>query len=149
MPKITLSILLLVILTNASAQKWYKPFISKNDAVILPVQFIAGAADGLHEVLVNHIHTFERDYPQANMNWWNPKLSQNNKYHTLTVISDGYHVTRTIEHSMNYFSIAFSSLECNKYSKKQVPLLIIKKMLLSILVNRIAFRIVYDGIFHT
>lgn len=138
-----LLILLIPAMLQAQEKKWYQPLVSKNDIIIYSSQAVAGAADGLHEVLVNHIHTFERYYPNADMNWWNPKLSQRNKEHTLVIFSDGYHVTRTIEHSMNYFSIAVSFSDFKNVPKKQWPLLVGKKMLFSFIVNRLAFNGVY------
>lgn len=138
-------IILLLFPLMLNAQKWYH--INKTDYAIMGMQFIGGSADGLHETLVNHVHTFERVCPNANMNWWNPVLSQHNKEHTLTVISDGYHVTRLIEHSMNYFSIGISALDFD-YPKKKIPLVIAKKILLSILANRIGFVTVYNGFFN-
>jgi len=87
-------------------------------------------------------------WPNANMNWWNIDSSQGNKKHFLTIFSDGFHTTRTIEHTMNYFSIAVSFCDIKQYAKKQLPLLILKRMLLSFAVNRVGFRIVYDGVFN-
>lgn len=138
--------LLLLSLNCYSQKKWYA--VSKNEWAIYACQFVAGAADGMHEVLVNHPHTFERIWANANMNWWLPELSQNNKKHFITIFSDGYHVTRTVEHTMNYLSIGISVLDLKDYPKKKRLLVVCKKIVLSALINRIAFKAVYNVAFN-
>lgn len=146
--KIIILYCLLLPLATFSQKKWYRPFISKNDVLIYSAQFVAGSADGLNQVLVHHIHTFERVWPNANMRWWHPDSSQGNKKRFLTIFSDGFHTTRTIEHTMNYFSIGISFCDLKGYSKKQIPLLVAKKIILSMLINRAGFRLVYDVAFN-
>lgn len=107
------------------------------------LQAVAGASDGLNQVLTHHIHTFERYYPNADMSWWDPIKSQERKNHMWTPISDGYHLTRSFEHVSNYVSIGISAGDILDYPKKDRVKRILFKIAYSYLVNRIAFNTVY------
>lgn len=144
----TLFLLFLPVYLFSQEKKWYKPFISDNDIIIYSAQFMAGAADGLNQTLVHHPLTFKRLFPNANMNWWLPEESQNNKKHFITVFSDAFHLSRCIEHTVNYFSIAISFTDIRQYKKKQLPLLIAKRMIMSMLVNRASFKLIYNVAFN-
>lgn len=121
--------------------KWYA--VTPNDGVIMGLQAVAGSADGLNQVLVHHIHTFERYYPSADMTWWDPRISQDRKQHMWTPVSDGFHVTRSVEHVANYTSIALSAGEFMQYEKKDRWKRVAFKLLYSFVVNRVAFNLVY------
>ena len=55
-------------------------FITKKDIVPLSAMFIAGAGDGMAEVLRYHYPAFKLRHPNANDAVWNPALSWKNKY---------------------------------------------------------------------
>lgn len=131
---------------NSAAKHWYH--ISGNDKLVMGMQVIAGSADGLNQVLDHHIHTFERILPNANPDFWNPAKSMNNKDHKWVVISDGFHLTRGIEHTFNYASIAISMGDLMQYDKKDRWKVIAKKFVLSYIANRVGFVTVYNGIFN-
>lgn len=144
MNTIKILIALLLPLSVAAQKEWYA--ITPNDKVIMSMQFVSGASDGLHEVLVNHPHTFER-VAGWDSHYWLPKESWNNKEHMWTPISDGYHLTASINRTFNYASIAISTGDLFAYNKKDRWKVISKKFVLSYLANRIAFGLVYNGIF--
>jgi hypothetical protein len=126
-------------------KKWYS--ITKNDAVIMSMQFVSGAADGMHEVLVNHPHTFTR-VANWNNHYWLPKESWHNKEHMWTPISDGYHLTASINRTFNYASIAISTGDLFSYKKKDRWKVIAKKFVLSYIANRIGFQLIYKQVFN-
>lgn len=85
----------------------------KHDLPSLGAMFVSGMADGLNQTLEFHYNDFQRVFPKANPQYWNPAISWTNKYKygnylagsrfpgstTLFVgWTDGYHMTRTVEH---------------------------------------------------
>jgi hypothetical protein len=49
-------------------------------APALALSFTAGAAWGTHEVLMHRYPDFKAVFPGANDQWWNPKISWQNKH---------------------------------------------------------------------
>lgn len=76
------------------------------------LSFIAGASDGFTQTLQFHYWEFEKKFPKAKGQYWNPAISWKNKYKDvdngnydakffgsktfLCWVTDGYHLTRTI-----------------------------------------------------
>ena len=147
-----LLIALILWLLPAKSQhpKWYK--ITGNDCLLMGVQSISGASDGVNQNL-------------AHWRWgkgerfWDVKTSWKNKYKDwdagdksaafpgsktwLVFLTDGFHLTRTIDRTATLFSIGIAAGEIKQYPKKDRWKAITKKVVLSALVNRIAFNIIY------
>jgi hypothetical protein len=97
-----------------SAQESFKPFkLTGNDLLLVGSELIAGAADGMHEV----INTDQ--YKQGDQ-FWDERISWKNKYKdwpknkTATFIgsktflvgfTDGYHFTNRLAFNIVYYSI--------------------------------------------
>lgn len=152
-------IVLLLPLSSLAQKTWLKPFITKNDVVIYSCQAIAGTADGYNQTLIHHYNGFRRAYPNLDEKFWNPKISDRNKYKNypsdtreaflgsktiFVFVTDGFHLTRFIDRSFTTFSVAISYGDIMSYPKNQRVLVIIKKLVLSSLANRLAFNIVYS-----
>ena len=144
-------IILAVVLSNqCTAQKWYS--ITKNDAAIFALGAVSGAADGVNQNL-------------AHWRWgkgkafWDVKTSWKNKYKDFdngntdaaffgsktifVAFTDGYHLTRMIDRSAMLLSVGISAGELSKYEKKDKWKVVLKKIVLSSLSNRIAFNLIY------
>jgi hypothetical protein len=144
-------ILAVVLSLPCTAQKWYS--ITKNDVAIITLGVVSGAADGVNQNL-------------AHWRWgkgkafWDVKTSWKNKYKdydngntdarfwgsktVFVAFTDGYHLTRMIDRSAMVLSVGISAGELAKYQKKDKWKVILKKILLSSISNRIAFNIVYQ-----
>lgn len=76
--------------------------------------FLSGTADGTSETLKFHYYRFEKRFPNANDNYWDPNKSWTNKYLNneyklgpkhfgsttfLAWTTDGYHMTRTLRNA--------------------------------------------------
>jgi len=131
-------------------QKWYK--ITKNDAAIIVLGAVSGTADGYNQLIVH------RKYGQGNQ-FWDFKTSWKNKYEdwdggntdsrffgsktVFVAFTDGYHLTRMIDRSAMLLSVGISAGELKEYKKKDRWKVIVKKILLSGVSNRIAFNLIY------
>ncbi len=80
-----------------------------NYALTGTMSFLAGASDGVNQVLMYHYGAFKKVFPHANDHFWKPSLSGANKYKNgdpaqgaafpgsktwLVFLTDGYHLTR-------------------------------------------------------
>ena len=118
--------------------------------------FVSGMADGLNQTLEFHYSDFQRIFPKANPQYWNPAISWTNKYKyhnqfagpaypgsttTLVGLTDAYHMTRTIEHGFIvtaiYFKISIGE------SKKVWQYVL--EALSYLAVNRLGMVLVYNG----
>lgn len=95
------TLMFLLVLTAMSAQKLNKKLNLYLKAS--PMYFVAGASDGINQVLWARYDHFKRIHPNANDQYWNPFLSWENKYdHGLLKqtafvwLTDGHHMTRTV-----------------------------------------------------
>jgi hypothetical protein len=79
-----LLILLLLFSVTAAAQeptvKKNKWKIDKNKVVTGSLVFVAGSAKGFNETLQFNYKIFEKTFPGANKQWFDPKVSWRNKY---------------------------------------------------------------------
>ena len=148
--KILLTILLITIASTAMGQKWYS--ITKNDVAIMGLGIVSGAADGVNQNLTHWRWGKGKQF-------WDVKTSWKNKYKdwdagntdaaffgsktVFVAFTDGYHLTRMIDRSAMLLSIGISAGELKKYKKKDCWKLLAKKALLSGIINRIAFNIIY------
>ena len=99
--------------------------------------FLSGAARGINEVITHNYDQFEGKHPQANDNFWFPRLSANNKYKNgdrtqgaafplsttvLVGLTDGYHMTNSIAIIMATVSMGFSMSLYEKPKLKDIGL---------------------------
>lgn len=78
------------------------------------LMYVAGFADGHAELLSHHYYKFERTFPNANPQFWNPELSWVNKYkngdpnqgpkyfgstNAFVLATDGYHACKFVQKS--------------------------------------------------
>jgi hypothetical protein len=105
MTRHTTTLLLCLLACSATAQiNW------RREIAPLACFFTAGALEGQAETLKWHPHEFQKRFPGADMNWWNPELSWPNKYRNgdpqqgpayfgsttfLACSTDGYHMSRS------------------------------------------------------
>jgi hypothetical protein len=127
---------------------WSVPKVT-NDALMYGSQFIAGSADGLNQAIA--VHRFG-----AGTRFWGYKNSWKNKYrnwnigdkreaffgskNVLVAFTDGYHLTRFIDRSFTLGSLCFALREKNTWKQ------IVKKLIISAVINRAGFCLVYDGL---
>jgi hypothetical protein len=119
--------------------------------------FVAGMADGLNQTLEFHYNDFKRVFPNANDNYWNPQVSWVNKYKNgnsadgpkymgsttyLVWTTDGYHLTRFIEHATIATSI---TLRINFKEKKKWYIYVFD-ITENLFINRLGFVVVYSGL---
>jgi hypothetical protein len=144
------TILILTLTPNTKAQKWYK--ITKSDWALATLGTISGSADGLNQLIVH------RKYGEGNQ-FWDFKTSWKNKYKdwdggnkeprflgskTIFVgVTDGFHLTRMIDRAGMLVSVGIGAGELNKYPKKDRWKVVLKKMAISGISNRIAFNLIY------
>lgn len=70
-------IAIFMVTTSLFSQTPYKP-----TRAVLPasVAFVSGMSNGLNQTLQHHYNRFERAFPNADPNFWNPDVSWRNKY---------------------------------------------------------------------
>lgn len=160
MKYILLCLYILIARDTISQKSWNVPFISKSDVYIYSLQFLGGASEGLHEEIVNHYPEFQRHYPNADSNYWNPKVSFKRKYKDfnngdlrpaffgsksfLIAFTDAYHATNALTHVSNWVSIAIEFGDLKSYPKKERWKVVAKKLILITLANRIGFKTMYN-----
>ncbi len=108
------SILLTGLLLSAIFGNSQNPYKFKAKEHIAPVtlMFLAGAADGLNQVINYRYAGFKKAFPHANDQYWYPAFSFKNKYQNgdrtqgaafpgstgaLVFVTDGHHLTRFAE----------------------------------------------------
>jgi hypothetical protein len=150
MGKAVIILLAMFLSLKTTAQKWYA--ITNNDAAIIALGAVSGAADGVNQNLAHW------RWGKGNQ-FWDVKLSWKNKYKDwdggnteaaffgsksmFVAFTDGYHLTRMIDRSAMLLSIGISGSELKQYAKKDRWKVVAKKILLSSISNRIAFNIIY------
>jgi hypothetical protein len=102
-----------------------------NYAITGTMVFLAGAADGLNQVIMDHYGAFKKVFPDANDRFWKPAMSGANKYKNgdpaqgpafpgsttwLVFTTDGYHLTRFVNHLFLSGAITF---KITGYEKKK------------------------------
>jgi hypothetical protein len=148
--RLIVTILAVLFTLQSTAQKWYS--ITKNDAAIITLGVVSGAADGVNQNLAHWRWGKGKKF-------WDVKTSWKNKYKdfdngntdarfwgsksVFVAFTDGYHLTRMIDRSAMLLSIGISGSELKQYAKKYRWKVVTKKILLSSISNRIAFNIIY------
>ena len=148
--RVIVTILAVLFTMQSTAQKWYT--ITKNDAAIIALGVVSGAADGVNQNLAHWRWGKGKQF-------WDVKLSWKNKYKdfdngntdarffgsksVFVALTDGYHLTRMIDRSAMLLSVGISAGELKQYKKKDRWKVVTKKILISSISNRIAFNIIY------
>lgn len=128
---------------------------SKREILPLSLVFLAGAADGLNQVLAYQYNSFKKAFPNANDQFWSKEISFTNKYKNhdplqgaafpgskgpFVFLTDGYHLTRFGE---RLFLAGAFSLKIT--GRKERWYLYILKGAIYWVVNRLAFCAVYNS----
>jgi len=148
--KTLLIILSIFFSIEGSGQDSFKWF-DRNDVGVLVTQAIAGAADGVNESGQHHrlgIDTRWADYRYSWQNkyrdWPNDKRSAYLFSKSLLVwTTDMYHFTRTVTNVSTLGTIAIVAGDFKQYKKSDRWKVIAKKVVLSIIANRVFFNVVY------
>jgi hypothetical protein len=151
-PMYTRSVLIIIatiaISFTASAQnKWYRPLFEKNDWIVYGSQILSGAATGVREEVLYHPAPLFEMYPHLNRQWWDIRVSYRNKYNespTLVAFSDANHFFKAAALVTNCVSVGFTFGEYNRYAKKDLWKVIVKKIVFSYIANKIGFAATYN-----
>ncbi len=132
---------------------------------IIPASFafVAGGSDGLNQTLIHHYDRFEAKFPNANPQYWNPKISWTNKYKNgdenqgpayfgsrtfLVATTDAYHLTRAVNRASLVSAGLTLSLNFNSKRKLSHRLIDLGIGLgTSYIAHSIGFELVYGQIF--
>lgn len=125
------------------------PFITKNDAIVYVLQFVAGCANGEHDRLLYHPDAFFIAHPNLNRQWYDPRISWQNKNNrswfvqTFFVwLTDENHLSPAIEHAAFIMSVAISYNDAKKNWKQKV-FEAVKRAAFSYGFNRLGFHSMY------
>jgi hypothetical protein len=127
-------------------KKWYQPMFEKNDWVVYSAQYLSGVASGVREEVIYYPTQLFKMYPRLNRQWWDIRVSYKNKYNEspmLVAFSDANHFFKSAVLVTNCVSVGFSFGDYNSYSKKQRWKVILKKMVLSYITNKLGFATSY------
>lgn len=127
-----------------------KKAVSKKDIYIYVCQFFSGSADGINQALVHH-------YLGMGNRFWDFQTSWKNKYKNYdegdlrpaffgstsfaVSLTDGYHLTRMADRAFSLGSLAFA------LGEKQTFKSVLKKIIISSVVNRAGFLLFFDVIY--
>ena len=124
-------------------------FITKNDAIVYALQYVAGAANGEHDRILFHPNAFFIDHPNLNRTWWDPRISWHNKYsrswvvqNIFVFVTDENHASPAVEHTSFIFSFAISYNDVKK-NWQQIIKSAIKRCILAYGFNRAGFHSFY------
>jgi hypothetical protein len=107
-------------ITGRQPQKMFQNY--KREILPLSLVFLAGAVDGLNQVIAYQYPSFKKAFPNASNQFWSKEISFKNKYKNgdpaqgerfpgskgiLVFLTDGYHMTRFSEHLFLSGALAF------------------------------------------
>ena len=149
-----LLVLLLFISQQATAQKKWTA-ISRNDIVIYSLMTVSGAADGVNQAIIHH------ELGRGNQ-FWDYAKSWKNKYRNFDAgderaaffgsksifvgFTDAFHLTRLIDRGCTLAAITVSAGELKQFKKKDRWKVVVKKLMISTLLNRLAFGLTYNNL---
>ena len=120
------------------------PLITKNDAIIYAIQFVSGAVEGIHDYAYYHPDAFLRAHPGFNPDWWDNRLSWDNKYHNTWFVrtfavwaTDANHAGKALNHLCNSVSIAIAFNDFKNWKQ------ILKRTAIAYTVNCLGFNAMY------
>ena len=151
--KLTVLLFLFISLSGFAQKKWSA--ISGNDIFVYSCMLVAGSADGVNQAIVHH------EYGKGDQ-FWDFKTSWKNKYKDfdggdesaayvgskdlLVGFTNGFHLTRFIDRGFTLAAVSFSTAELSQYKKKDRWKVIVKKALISTLLNRLAFNLTFNNL---
>ncbi|HUS01887.1 MAG TPA: hypothetical protein VMY77_09180 [Chitinophagaceae bacterium] len=149
-----LLLLLFFIGQSATAQKKWTS-ISGNDIVVYSLMTVSGGADGVNQAIIHH-------ELGLNNQFWDYSKSWKNKYKDFDAgdtraafigskgifvgFTDAFHLTRMIDRGCTLGAITVSASELKQYKKKDRWKVIVKKLVISTALNRLAFGILYNNL---
>ena len=149
-----LLVLLLLLNISAAAQKKWTA-ISRNDIFVYSCMTISGASDGINQAIIHH------ELGRGNQ-FWDYAKSWKNKYRDIDAgderaaffgsksvfvgFTDAFHLTRMIDRGCTLTAVCISGCELKQFKKKDRWKVIAKKMVISTLLNRIAFGLTYNNL---
>jgi len=159
MKKLTIFAILLMSL-NASAQRFETKKDRNKFIAVATLQGLSGAARGFEQVLVNHYECFEYRHPNANSQFWDNRISWENKYKNndektgkpkyfgsttfLVATTDGKHLADLVSNWSCYASVSIPLSGINKTTIKKLSI-----QTAGIVVARaIGFNLIYHGIYN-
>lgn len=138
-----------ITLGTTTLKKTGKDFLTGNDYAIGALQLISGFAMGWHEAL-NAKHWGN------GKQFWDKDLSWRNKYKAdgknarfpgsttwAVAVTDGYHLTNFISNTANIATLSFTIGQREGWNWKVIG----KKVLISIVANRVSYYIAYEKVF--
>jgi hypothetical protein len=149
-----LLLLLLFIGPSATAQKKWTA-ISGNDIVVYSLMTVSGAADGVNQAIIHHELGLNHQFWDYSKSWKNKYKDFDNGDTRAAFLgskgifvgfTDAFHLTRMIDRGCTLTAIAFSAGELKQYKKKDRWKVIAKKMVISTVLNRIAFVLTYNNL---
>jgi hypothetical protein len=145
---------LLFINHAAIAQKKWTA-INRNDILIYSFMTVSGGADGVNQAIIHH------ELGRGNQ-FWDYAKSWKNKYRNFDAgderaaffgsksifvgFTDAFHLTRFIDRGFTLAAISVSATELKQYKKKDRWKVIAKKLVISTLLNRLAFGLTYNNL---
>lgn len=149
-----LLLLFLLISQAATAQKKWTA-ISRNEIIVYSLMTVSGAADGINQAIIHH------ELGRGNQ-FWDYAKSWKNKYRDFDAgderaafpgskgifvgFTDAFHLTRMIDRGCTLAAISVSASELKQYKKKDRWKVVVKKLVISTVLNRIAFGLTYNNL---
>jgi hypothetical protein len=138
----------------ATAQKKWTA-ISGNDIVVYSLMTVSGAADGVNQAIIHHELGRGHQYWDYAISWKNKYKDFDNGDKRAAFIgskgifvgfTDAFHLTRMIDRGCTLAAISVSASELKQYKKKDRWKVVIKKLAISTVLNRIAFGVFYNNL---
>lgn len=102
---------LFLLITSSVAQDWRPNYVS------LSFAFTSGASHGINQKIWHHYPEFKRTFPRAKDQFWNPRISWQNKYNSRLPVwfTDAHHLTNTTTQVAIFSSGIFMKKRSKKY----------------------------------
>lgn len=149
-----LLLLLLFITATATAQKKWTA-ISGNDILVYSLMTVSGAADGVNQAIIHHELGLNNQFWDYSKSWKNKYKDFDNgdtraaffgSKGIFVGFTDAFHLTRMIDRGCTLTAVSVSAFELKQYKKKDRWKVIAKKLVISTLLNRLAFGLTYNNL---
>lgn len=137
--------------TQAQEKRWFQ--ITGNDYALIGTSLISGTADAYNQLIIHH------HFGRGNK-FWDADISWKNKYKdfdhgdlrpafwgskTIFVgLTDGYHLTRTINRAGMTASVIISVGDWKSYPKKDRIWVVLKKAFFTTVPDRIIYNLIFN-----